>query len=90
MPSELEYVHPEVRPYMEKYLKGSAEFPTEHKMRIIRLIENLLFGTNATTFIVESVHGAGSPEMQRMLVERLADLDYKKHLAKVIAGIERG
>jgi 4-hydroxybutyryl-CoA dehydratase/vinylacetyl-CoA-Delta-isomerase len=51
------------------------------------LIENLILGTNATPLLVESVHGAGSPEAQKAMIERLANLEYKKELAKAIAGI---
>jgi len=87
LPAAADFHHPMVGKYLDKYLKGVADIPTEHRFRIIRLIENLILGTNATPLLVESVHGAGSPEAQKAMIERLANLEYKKELAKAIAGI---
>jgi 4-hydroxybutyryl-CoA dehydratase / vinylacetyl-CoA-Delta-isomerase len=35
----------------------------------------------------ESIHGASSPQAQRVMIARLGNFDYKKELAKVIARI---
>jgi 4-hydroxybutyryl-CoA dehydratase / vinylacetyl-CoA-Delta-isomerase len=34
------------------------------------------------------MHGAGSPQAQRIMLARLADLEEKSRLAKRLAGIE--
>jgi 4-hydroxybutyryl-CoA dehydratase/vinylacetyl-CoA-Delta-isomerase len=34
------------------------------------------------------MHGAGSPQAQRIMIERIVDVTHKKKLAKVLAGIE--
>jgi 4-hydroxybutyryl-CoA dehydratase/vinylacetyl-CoA-Delta-isomerase len=34
------------------------------------------------------MHGAGSPQAQRIMIARLADLDEKVRLARRVAGIE--
>lgn len=86
-PSEKDLRNPEIGPYIEKYLKGVASVPTEHRMRIMRLIENLTLGTGAVGYRTESMHGAGSPQAQRVMINRFANLDYKKKLAKNIAKI---
>jgi 4-hydroxybutyryl-CoA dehydratase/vinylacetyl-CoA-Delta-isomerase len=86
--SEKELEHPEIGKYVDKYLKGIPNVPTEHKMRIITLIQNLLFGTNSVEYVVESVHGAGSPQAQKRSLNRLVDFEAKKRMAKEIAGIE--
>ena len=72
---------------MEKYLKGVASVPTEHRMRVLRLIENLTLGTAAVGYRTESMHGAGPPQAQRIMIRRQADLEFKKSLARKIAGI---
>ncbi len=36
----------------------------------------------------ESLHGAGSPQAQRIIISRQSDLAGKKELAKAIVGIE--
>lgn len=89
MPSEKDFRHPELGPYIEKYLKGTASVPTEHRMRMLRLVENLTLGCAAVGYRTESMHGAGSPQAQRIMIARQANLDHKKKLARVIAGIEQ-
>jgi len=88
MPSEKDLRHPEIGKYIEKYLQGAAGVPTEHRLRILRLIENLTIGAGAVAYRTESMHGAGSPQAQRIMIARQADLEHKKKLARVIAGLE--
>jgi len=57
-------------------------------MRILRLIENMTLGRNAVGYLTESMHGAGSPQAQRIQIGRAMQMEYKKRLAKIIAGIE--
>lgn len=83
MPSESDLRNPEIGKYVEKYLKGVAGVPTEHRMRIARLIENMTGGTA----LVESMHGAGSPQAQKVFYSKLANLEHKKRCAMDIAGV---
>ncbi|HWQ60911.1 MAG TPA: 4-hydroxyphenylacetate 3-hydroxylase C-terminal domain-containing protein, partial [Negativicutes bacterium] len=87
MPSEKDLRNPEIGPVVEKYFRGVAAVPTEHRMRILRLIENLTLGTAAVGYRTESMHGAGSPQAQRIVIARQGNLEQKKSLAKNIAGI---
>ena len=87
-PSEADYRNPELKPYIEKYLKGVASVPTEDRMRVLRLIENMTMGTAAVGYLPESMHGAGSPQAQRIMIARQANMEQKKALAKAIARID--
>lgn len=87
MPSEKDLRHPEIGKIVEKYFKGVSEVPTEHRMRILRLIENITLGTAAVGYRTESMHGAGSPQAQRIMISRQSNMEQKKSLAKAIAGI---
>jgi len=89
MPSERDFRNPEVGRLIDKYLCGVEGVPTEHRMRMLRLIENLTLGTSAVGYRTESLHGAGSPQAQRIMIDRQSDIAAKKRLAKAIAGIER-
>ncbi|NPV70276.1 MAG: 4-hydroxybutyryl-CoA dehydratase [Firmicutes bacterium] len=89
MPSEQDYKNPEIGPFIDKYLCGVKGIPTEHRMRMLRLVENLTLGAAAVGYRTESMHGAGSPQAQRIMINRQANIDAKKKLAKVIAGIEK-
>ena len=80
--------HPELGPLLEKYLQGRDGVPTEHRVRVLRLIENMTMGRNAVGYLTESLHGAGSPQAQRIQIGRQMDLEEKKGFAKRLAGIE--
>jgi 4-hydroxybutyryl-CoA dehydratase/vinylacetyl-CoA-Delta-isomerase len=88
MPSEKDFAHPEVGPLLKKYLVGAEPYPTEWRQRVLRLIENLTLGLGAVGYLTESMHGAGSPMTQRIMLSRLVDLEHKEELAAIIAGIK--
>ena len=83
-PSEKDYRNPEIGSLIEKYLKGVAEVPTEYRIRMFRLIENLAIGAQ----LPESMHGAGSPQAQKIMIWRRGNIEMKKDLAKIAAGIK--
>ena len=87
LPSQREFDHPEVGQIIRKYLKGRKEIATEDRMRILRLIENMTLGRNAVGYLTESMHGAGSPQAQRVQIARQMQLEFKKRLAQTLAGI---
>lgn len=88
LPSEADWKNDELRPYLDKYLRGVDSVPTEDRMRVLRLIENLTLGTAAVGYLTESMHGAGSPQAQRIMISRQCNLEMKKNLAKKIARID--
>ncbi len=87
LPSNKELEHPQLGDIIRKYLKGRKEIATEDRMRILRLIENMTLGRNAVGYLTESMHGAGSPQAQRVQIARQMQLEFKKQLAKTLAGI---
>ena len=87
MPSEQDFRDAKIGPYVDKYLKGVADVSTENRMRILRLLENMTLGTAAVGYRTESMHGAGSPQAQRIMIARQGNLGYKKKLAKAIAKV---
>ncbi|WP_317394466.1 4-hydroxyphenylacetate 3-hydroxylase C-terminal domain-containing protein, partial [Agathobaculum desmolans] len=56
--------------------------------RVLRLIENMTMGTAAVGYLPESMHGAGSPQAQRIMIARQSNMEMKKQLAKDIARIK--
>jgi 4-hydroxybutyryl-CoA dehydratase/vinylacetyl-CoA-Delta-isomerase len=89
LPSAADLESKETGRLLEKYLKTKTNVSTQDRMRILRLIENLCMGTGAVGYLTESMHGAGSPQAQRIMISRLADIEKKKHLAKELCGIEK-
>ena len=88
MPSEKDFRHPEAGPLLRKYLAGRKGVDVENRIRILRLIENMTMGRNAVGYLTESMHGAGSPQAQRIQIARQMQLGYKKNLAKNLASIK--
>ena len=88
LPSEKDFDHPEVGPRLRKLLQGRDGVPVEHRARVLRLIENMTLGRNAVGYLTESMHGAGSPQAQRIQIARQMGLEEKKELARNLAGIK--
>lgn len=88
LPSERDFRSEEVGHLLEKYLKGRHDVSTENRMRILRLIENMTLGRNAVGYLTESMHGAGSPQAQRIQIARQMQIEFKKNLARELAGID--
>ncbi len=88
MPSERDFNSPEIGDICKKYFAGRADVPTIERMKVLRLIENLTLGTAAVGYRTESLHGAGSPQAQRVMIWRQGNLEHKKELAKAIAKVE--
>ena len=88
MPSEKDFKNPETGPMLRKYLAGRKGVDVESRMRILRLIENMTMGRNAVGYLTESMHGAGSPQAQRIQIARQMQLGYKMNLAKNLAKVK--
>jgi 4-hydroxybutyryl-CoA dehydratase/vinylacetyl-CoA-Delta-isomerase len=84
LPYEADYKNPETKEYIDKYLKANPKIPTEHRIRLARLIENMTGGTA----LAESMHGAGSPQAMRIMLYRESNMEHKKKLARKLAKIE--
>ena len=87
-PSEADLRDPKLGPVIDKYLRGVNEVSTENRLRMLRLIENLCLGAAAVGYRTESMHGAGSPQAQRIMIARQGNLAHKKELAKALAHIK--
>ncbi len=86
-PSEEDLRSPETGKWVKKYLQGRSSVLTENRIRILRLIENLTLGSAAVGYLTESMHGAGSPQAQRIMIARLVNMKEKQKNAKKLAGV---
>ncbi|SDJ99754.1 4-hydroxyphenylacetate 3-hydroxylase family protein [Natronincola ferrireducens] len=89
LPSEEDLKSPEIGKYVEKYFKGVDGVSTIDRFKVLRLIENMTLGTAAVGYRTESMHGAGSPQAQRIMIARQSNLNSKKQLAKDILDIDK-
>jgi len=88
LPSEADFRSEEVGRWVAKYFQARRDVPVENRMRMLRLIENLTLGTAAVGYLTESMHGAGSPQAQRIMISRQVNLAQKQKAAKKLAGIK--
>lgn len=84
LPYEGDYKSELGRPYIDKYFAGDARFKTEDRIRMARLLENMTGGTA----LAESMHGAGSPQAMRVMIQRETNWEQKKRLARKLAKIK--
>lgn len=89
MPSGMDFNEGEMSSELKKYLKGIKDTNAEDRVKILRLIENMTLGRNAVAYLTESLHGAGSPQAQRVQIKRKVNIDEKKELAKKLSGINK-
>ncbi|SHK56913.1 4-hydroxybutyryl-CoA dehydratase / vinylacetyl-CoA-Delta-isomerase [Desulfatibacillum alkenivorans DSM 16219] len=83
LPSEYDFRNEEVGHLIKKYFSCVDGLPVEDRVKIGRLIEAMTGGTA----MVESMHGAGSPQAQRIMIFREGKLNEKIQFAKALAGI---
>jgi 4-hydroxybutyryl-CoA dehydratase/vinylacetyl-CoA-Delta-isomerase len=48
----------------------------------------MTLGTAAVGYLTESMHGAGSPQAQRIMISRLVNMAEKQRAAKKLCGID--
>ena len=87
MPSGIDIHESDMSPNLKKYLMGKEDINTEDRVKMLRLIENMTLGRNAVAYLTESMHGAGSPQAQRIQISRKVDIEEKKNFAKKLSGI---
>lgn len=87
MPSAADLQDPVAGPYIRKYLAAASEFEVVDRMKVLRLIENMVAGAGAVGYLIESMHGAGPPAAQRIMIGRQANLEGKMARVKQMLDI---
>lgn len=72
-----------------KFFAANPGVKTEDRQRLMRFLENMCLGGAGVSYRTESMHGAGSPQAQRIMISRQGDINGKKELAKTLAGIKQ-
>jgi 4-hydroxybutyryl-CoA dehydratase/vinylacetyl-CoA-Delta-isomerase len=87
MPSAEDLTDPVAGPYIRKYLATAPENDVVDRIKVLRLIENLTAGAGAVGYLIESVHGAGPPTAQRIMIGRQAEIATKMSEVKELLAI---
>ena len=88
MPSAKDLEDDVAGPYIKKYLAAADGVEVVDRMKVLRLIENLVAGAGSVAYLIESMHGAGPPMAQRIMIARQANLESKINLVKGILDIQ--
>jgi 4-hydroxybutyryl-CoA dehydratase/vinylacetyl-CoA-Delta-isomerase len=87
MPSAKDMDDPVAGPYIKKYLAAVQGVDVVDRMKVLRLIENIVAGAGAVAYLIESVHGAGSPMAQRIMIGRQGEIEGKINRVKGLLDI---
>jgi len=88
MPSSRDLEDDVAGPYIKKYLAASEDVNVVDRIKVLRLIENLVVGAGSVAYLIESMHGAGPPTAQRIMITRQGDLEGKIGYVKKLLEIE--
>ena len=80
MPDQKAIENPEIGAFVKKYHTANPEYDVMERMRMGRYIENM---TSVTT-LVEAMHGAGSPQAQRIVMLAQSGIEAKIKLAEQV------
>jgi 4-hydroxybutyryl-CoA dehydratase/vinylacetyl-CoA-Delta-isomerase len=80
MPDEKAFNNPEISEYVRKYHTANPDYDVMDRIRMGRYIENM---TSVTT-MVEAMHGAGSPQAQRIVMLGQAAIEDKIKMAEQV------
>lgn len=86
MPADADFNLETIGPILKDLLKGAEGVDPDDRRRVLRLIENMTMGRNAVGYLAESMHGAGSPAAQRVVINKFASFDRKRQFARRLAG----
>ena len=80
MPEEQAFEHPEIGKYVKKYHVANPAYSAEDRVKMGRYIENM----TSVTSMVEAMHGAGSPQAQRIVMFGQAEIADKIKMAEAV------
>ncbi|MHB8334806.1 MAG: 4-hydroxyphenylacetate 3-hydroxylase family protein [Acidimicrobiales bacterium] len=80
MPDSKSFDNPEIAHWVRKYHTANPDYDVMDRVRVGRYIENM---TSVTT-MVEAMHGAGSPQAQRIAMLGQAKIDDKIKMADAV------
>jgi len=88
MPLEADYKNPETKGYIDKYLKGKADLPTEERFRVLSLAQDITASMFTGYFMSSILCAGGTPETNRVEVFRNYDLKERVKVARALAKLE--
>jgi len=90
LPFEGDFVNPETKQYLEKYIMRKKDVSSKNVHLCFRLLSDMLCSSLSGVSANAGIHGGGSPIMEEIIIGATYDFDEKKKIAKYLAGIRDG
>ncbi len=87
LPSAADLSDPVAGPYIRKYLAAADGVDPVDRIKVFRLIENIVAGAGSVAYLIESMHGAGPPAAQRIMIGRQGNIEAKIQKVKSLLNI---
>jgi len=88
IPSEKDWINPETKGYMEKYIMRNPNISAENQHRLFRFLNDFTVSNWCGMEQYAGIHGGGSPIMEQIGIRTNYDLESKKKIVKDLAGIK--
>jgi 4-hydroxybutyryl-CoA dehydratase/vinylacetyl-CoA-Delta-isomerase len=82
LPSLADLDHPRLGPILNRVVGTRA------RAKVLRLVEYMTSGAGSVPLRIECMHGAGSPQAQRLVLDRRTDWGERMAMARKLAGLE--
>jgi len=87
-PYEGDLVNPELKPFLDKYLKRNPNIPVEEQIKFWMLYADMTCSSAAGIGSYGAYHGGGSPIMEQIVITLQYDFKLRENLVKKLAGID--
>ena len=87
LPRMGDWLNPETRSFVEKYMMRNPNMPIEDIHRAFRWVQAISCSEIAGVMQYAGVHGGGSPRMEQIAIMSSYDMEKTKNIAKRLAGI---
>jgi len=86
-PHEGDFVNPETKDYLNKYIMRNPNISPENAAQFWRYIGDVSVSATSGVSLFGNYHGGGSPVMESIAITSQYDIESKKDIVKRIAGI---
>ncbi len=87
LPREEDWLNPETRPFLEKYMMRNPNVSIDDIHRAFRWVQAISCSDLAGIMQYAGIHGGGSPRMEQIAIMGSYDVEKTKNIAKRLAGI---
>ena len=88
LPFEGDWLNPETRPYLEKYIMRNPKISAENQHRLFRFLDDFTVSAWCGMEQAAGIHGGGSPIMEKIGIRTNYDVEKRKNIVKRLAGID--